>query len=422
MTVDIRRLTRRQLYDLVWKTPVDTLARDFGMSGRGLGKLCERHSIPVPPRGYWARKGAGQRVKRPPLVEIEDSRHPEIVVDLRFRPSTKASDVSGSDVVPDPYQELFERQLKEVGAIQVGKQLRNPHRVIAGWLKQEDSERRRAQHSFYRMGSFQAKYAAPLARRRLRILNVLFRELERRGCKIEEDRTRQGDLTVRFDRDSVDFTLSERIRQIRRRLTDEEKAKSYSSRQDWMQVREPTGELILKLSKHMPQGVPPSWKDEQKQPLETKLSEILAGFLTALAIIRGERESREAEERLRRAREEEERRLEAERQAELARKLGLRQRANAWRAATHIREYVAAVQDAAAKGGFSVEPPTIEEWSNWALAHADEVDPLRTGNAVKTDPLWNEERPGNSSYGNMPRGHTSGDPDWFWGQRWWLKS
>lgn len=51
MSDDIRRLTRRELYDLVWKTPAYTLAKEFGMSGRGLGKLCERHNIPVPPRG-----------------------------------------------------------------------------------------------------------------------------------------------------------------------------------------------------------------------------------------------------------------------------------------------------------------------------------------------------------------------------------
>ena len=42
--------TRRELYDLVWKKPAETLAAEFGMSGRGLGKLCERHGVPVPPR------------------------------------------------------------------------------------------------------------------------------------------------------------------------------------------------------------------------------------------------------------------------------------------------------------------------------------------------------------------------------------
>jgi len=47
-------LTRQQLYDRAWKTPLDALAQELGLSGRGLGKLCERHDIPVPPRGWWA--------------------------------------------------------------------------------------------------------------------------------------------------------------------------------------------------------------------------------------------------------------------------------------------------------------------------------------------------------------------------------
>ena len=41
-------LTRQQLYDRAWTTPLDTLAKELGLSGRGLGKLCDRHDIPVP--------------------------------------------------------------------------------------------------------------------------------------------------------------------------------------------------------------------------------------------------------------------------------------------------------------------------------------------------------------------------------------
>jgi hypothetical protein len=52
-------LTRQELYDRVWTEPVDTLAKQFGISNVGLGKACRRHNIPVPPRGYWARKAAG---------------------------------------------------------------------------------------------------------------------------------------------------------------------------------------------------------------------------------------------------------------------------------------------------------------------------------------------------------------------------
>ena len=60
-------LTRQQLYDRAWRTPLDALAKELALCGRGLGKLCDRHDIPVPPRGWWAKKAAGHRVKQTPL-------------------------------------------------------------------------------------------------------------------------------------------------------------------------------------------------------------------------------------------------------------------------------------------------------------------------------------------------------------------
>lgn len=61
------RFTRQQLYDLVWAGPMTTQAKSLGISGVGLAKACRRGDIPVPPRSYWARLAAGQRVARPPL-------------------------------------------------------------------------------------------------------------------------------------------------------------------------------------------------------------------------------------------------------------------------------------------------------------------------------------------------------------------
>jgi hypothetical protein len=57
--MEAQPFTRQQLYELVWTEPVEKLAGKFGLSDRGLAKLCERHAIPTPPRGYWARKQAG---------------------------------------------------------------------------------------------------------------------------------------------------------------------------------------------------------------------------------------------------------------------------------------------------------------------------------------------------------------------------
>ena len=48
-------LTREELYEKAWSTLMLKLSAEFGFSDRGLAKLCQRHKVAVPPRGYWAR-------------------------------------------------------------------------------------------------------------------------------------------------------------------------------------------------------------------------------------------------------------------------------------------------------------------------------------------------------------------------------
>ena len=35
-----KQVSREELYEQVWKTPVDKLAKEYLVSGRGLGKIC----------------------------------------------------------------------------------------------------------------------------------------------------------------------------------------------------------------------------------------------------------------------------------------------------------------------------------------------------------------------------------------------
>jgi hypothetical protein len=74
------RLDRPGLFERVWSTPVETLAKEWGLSGRGLAKACRRLRIPVPPRGHWARVAAGQRTRRPSLPALPTGQGEEIVV------------------------------------------------------------------------------------------------------------------------------------------------------------------------------------------------------------------------------------------------------------------------------------------------------------------------------------------------------
>lgn len=59
------RFTRKQLYDWVWSQPMRTVAASVGISDVALAKHCKKADIPVPNRGYWARKQAGK-----PTIQI----------------------------------------------------------------------------------------------------------------------------------------------------------------------------------------------------------------------------------------------------------------------------------------------------------------------------------------------------------------
>lgn len=43
-----RRVTREELYRMVWDKPMIRLAEKFGITGNGLAKVCDRLDVPYP--------------------------------------------------------------------------------------------------------------------------------------------------------------------------------------------------------------------------------------------------------------------------------------------------------------------------------------------------------------------------------------
>jgi len=74
------RLDRAVLFDRVWTVPVEKLAKEWALSGRGLARACHRLKIPVPPSGFWARVQNGHRMRRPRLPELPPGEAEEIVI------------------------------------------------------------------------------------------------------------------------------------------------------------------------------------------------------------------------------------------------------------------------------------------------------------------------------------------------------
>jgi len=60
-------ITRDDLFQQVWQTPMQRLAEQYGITGNGLAKICDRLSVPYPPRGYRptpSRRRAGREEKK----------------------------------------------------------------------------------------------------------------------------------------------------------------------------------------------------------------------------------------------------------------------------------------------------------------------------------------------------------------------
>ena len=337
----------------------------------------------MPPRGYWARKAAGQRVVRPPLIEFPAmDREPTISFSLPSPESVSATEDGGKPV--NPYAEMYAKQIEAIGPLNVAQKLStHPHPIIARWLE-EDRRNRELSRSAIGYGYHPIRYDTQLERRKLRILDVILKTLEAMGLKAEVDKHHYSAISVSVKYDSVQFSITEHVRQFRRQLTPEEKAKHWNPNATWTQEKEETGKFVVKITAGTPRSVPSVFKEDD-EPIEQSLHKFVAALVVALAQVREYREKREAEERRRREDEERARQLEKQRQAEIARKTALRGQAASWREAALLREYVAAVRVAAARGRNVVPADRLEEWAAWALEHADEIDPITSASIRSQD-------------------------------------
>ena len=71
--MNVSKLSREELYELVWSTPMMHAAKQFGISGVMLGKTCRDRQVPRPPRGYWAKLQSKKRRDqciKPPLPNL----------------------------------------------------------------------------------------------------------------------------------------------------------------------------------------------------------------------------------------------------------------------------------------------------------------------------------------------------------------
>ncbi|MBB4041631.1 hypothetical protein GGR34_003309 [Microvirga flocculans] len=365
-------LARQELYARVWETPMSRLAAQYGITGNGLAKICDRLKVPYPPRGYWAKKAAGKKVVTYRLP-APDANTPKSVTIIPSPPPKKPPEL------PPDIKLKAEQARESTSQISVPERLVRPHPVIAGWLAEHDRKKQEARRERdpWRKSLLDPGEFSPSDQRKHRILNALFKELERHGAKIKEGERRT--LYAELLGERVELQIREKQKQIRRSLTEREKRWHQPGDRDWKQELQPTGYLVFAIKTYLPNNLRTEWLETAEKRLESFLPDIIATLVAAGPLLVERRRQREEEERQRRIAEQkryEEQQRKKQDDNRWRRFNGL---AVQWREAEVARNFLNALKETDKDLGKEVGGLRLRDWITWAEQRLEQADPLNHG-------------------------------------------
>ncbi len=381
---DVATLTRQELYDKVWSTPMRTLAGTYGLSDVGLAKICERHGIPRPPMGHWSKLQFGKESPQIPLPPCDDPRLDVVRLEAHFTPPEEAPVEKLQQSMPPSRQEQEDR-------IEVRESLVEPHPLIERTLRSLETARP-GENGLVRPRASRclAVSVSPnLIQRALRIFDALLKALEERGHMVSVS-NESGHLTqvVILD-EAVGIELHEHVERKERPAP----PPGPRQRHEFSFVKSPpvvydylpSGTLALRIEGDFGVGYRRTWSDGKKT-LEAQLNKFVAGLARAAEGIKAERTRKELEAQRRQDAErqrllEEARKAEAERlrREERARAVDLNSKVAAWEEASRLRAFAGAARAAAeARGEPALPGSLLARWLEWVEHRASLLDPLTT--------------------------------------------
>jgi len=362
---------RDSLYDEVWATPMATLAKKYGISDVGLAKVCRKLFIPVPGRGYWAKKEAGQAVPKLPLPALKEP------VRL-FKPTPKPEQPKIETYTTSEERAQIAKATERDGQ-SILKRGSMSHPLIVQAREILGRSNKDTQDLLWTdepcLDLSVSKAALPRA---LRLAAGLITALEEVGFKVSVKQGRKEKTTATLHNQQIGFTIVEKIDHIPLASPPKggvlQRVLTYAGTPH---EHKPSGRLALHIWQPWTAS-PKNWNDGKTRTLEDLLPEIVASFLR-IAIAGKAADERRAVEKA------EAERLEAERarkaaliKQEEARVRALHRAAANWERACRIRGLVAAATDGARREGVSVEPGMpFGDWLIWAAEQADRIDPLK---------------------------------------------
>ncbi len=393
MGQESKRVSRPDLYNQVWTVPMSRLAQEYRLSDVGLAKICKKHRIPRPPRGYWARIAAGEKLKRAPLPAGDPDAVIEITPNTANVPASRLEDNEASLILLEKSPEnkiLVPDRL--VDAHPLVKQSAEILRSLEpGNLGLIDPPKR---------DCLDISVSKKSLTRALRIMDALIKALTKRGHEVALTKE-STQVTVLGC--NIRFGISEMLATVRKEPKNQLNGYYQFGHSRFEYDRAPSGQLCLTIHESTyPSKWQQSWKEQESKTLEERLNSFVAGLLK-VSIQKREQERLEKERERERLellrRQEEERKIRAERarrfKEEAARVSKLLKDAENWSKSSMIRQYLSAIESLVTVGECPFKPEEgLDAWLKWARDQADRLDPLRPSPpSILDEPDEEEEKP-----------------------------
>lgn len=168
-------ISRKQLYDQVWQEPMCRLAQRYGISDVGLAKICRKHDIPIPARGYWAKKQAGHN---PPQIALPNPSK-ELSIEL--------PDARDNTFLPPGIDAAIAAERAKDAPVVVADNLRGSHTLVSA----ANQELQSAKTDEYGLivppenVALDIHVAKASIRRALLVMDAILKALEQRGYNVK---------------------------------------------------------------------------------------------------------------------------------------------------------------------------------------------------------------------------------------------
>jgi hypothetical protein len=357
------KISRQELYNLVWAEPMTTICKRFGLTDNGLRKQCKSMDIPTPPVGYWSKLKHGKQTEKIPL------------------PKESASNKQSTDLIekeitlPPPMSRNVIRESEiesgDTSIFVVPEVLYAKDPII---IDTKERFRHESENDYLKKNPFKVKtgptldisVSEKLIDRALSIFETIIKALRFRGWTINV----KDNLTYAvINSEEIHIDLTERLKQVPNTVD------TYSK---YMKVF--SGDLHFNI--YYGYRDKDTFKDTSQTKLEDKIISIIANLEIRAEKIKEERIEdehrrliRETEERLRREFKE---KKEAEKK-EFKSLFLLAERLHK----THIlRQYISTFEEFVSRNGDVNEE--IATKIEWAKSKADWLDPFIS----KEDQYW----------------------------------